>query len=79
MKILNYKGNNITLIDFGHGVTKFFSYQTPVCATLPSGETVKTSSWYSQTTTKHVNNYLRSLGLNPKQVREVSQETIENL
>ena len=79
MQILDYKGNNETLIDFGFGVQKFFSYQTPVCATLPSGETVKTSTWYSQTTTKHINRYLRTLGLDPKQVREVPQETIENV
>jgi len=79
MQIIDYKGNNETLIDFGFGVSKFFSYQTAVCATLASGETVKTSTWYSQTTTKHINRYLRSLGLDPKQVREVPQETINNI
>ena len=79
MQILDYKGNNETLIDFGLGVQKFFSYQTCVCARLMSGEVVKTSTYYSQTTTKHINRYLRSLGLDPKKVREIPQRHLDNV
>lgn len=79
MQILDYKGNNETLIDFGNGVKKFFSYQTPVVVALLDGTILKTDTYYSQTTTKHINRYIRSLGLDPKQVREVPQAQIENI
>jgi len=53
-----------------------FSYSTPVAAMLPSGRYIKTATWYSVTTTKHVNKWLKGvLG----DVEAVAQESLDNL
>ena len=56
MKVRNV-GSNMTelVID---GCTVLFSYETPVAAYTPTQGYVKTSQWYSQTTTRHINKWL---------------------
>lgn len=55
MKVRNV-GSNMTELEI-NGYTVLFSYQTPVAALTPQGYT-KTSQWYSQTTTRHINKWL---------------------
>jgi len=50
--------SNQTELTTTAGTVILFSYQTPVAALLPSGRYVRTSNWYSQTTTKHINKWL---------------------
>lgn len=63
---------NVTLLTFSSGAQVLFSYETPVAIQFPDGQRVKTSTRFSQTTTRHINKYL------PTQ-EEVSQEDIEEL
>jgi hypothetical protein len=76
MKLKNVGSNMTELFDNLTGATIFFSYETPVCAILPSGRVVKTNEYYSRTTTKHINKWLGDYRLN---VEEVSQSFINNL
>ncbi len=57
MKI-NKLGPNQTELDLKDGTTVFFSYKTPVAAYLLGRGFVKTSTKYSVTTSKHVNQWL---------------------
>lgn len=50
--------SNQTELTTTEGTVILFSYQTPVAALLPSGRYVRTSNWYSQTTTRHINKWL---------------------
>lgn len=50
--------SNQTELTTTEGTVILFSYQTPVAAQLPSGRYVRTSNWYSKTTTKHINKWL---------------------
>jgi len=56
---------NQTLVTFPNYSEVFFSYKTPV---------VKTKTWYSQTTTRHINKYLESCT-----AKEVDQDVINKL
>mgnify|MGYP003625407621 CR=1 FL=1 len=56
MKLKNIGSNQIEL-DMGF-VQVFFSYETPVAARLTDGSLITTNQHYSQTTTKHVNNWI---------------------
>ena len=66
---------NRNVISYNNGSEVFFSYSTPVAGYCPDKGYLRTTQWYSQTTTKHINKYL------PSNVEwtEVSQETINNL
>ena len=83
---LNNIASNMTEIEFGNGVTIFYSYKTPVAGFDPahpegvSGH-FKTSTHYSATTTRHINKYFRNeWDVDAKtEVREVSQEFINGL
>ena len=55
MKVRNVGSNMTELLT--NGYTVLFSYETPVAALTPQGY-VKTSQWYSQTTTRHINKWL---------------------
>lgn len=55
MKVRNV-GSNMTEL-LVNGYTVLFSYETPVAALTPQGY-AKTSQWYSQTTTRHINKWL---------------------
>ena len=60
------------------GNTIFFSYETPV-AFLNLTDAGKSDQFYSQTTTKHVNAFFRRYNIDPKNVKLVKQEEIDNL
>lgn len=57
MKIKNL-GANKTELRLEDGTLVFFSYSTPVAACLASGGFIRTSEYYSRTTTKHINAWL---------------------
>lgn len=59
-----------------NGAVVLFSYSTPVAAMLPSGRYIKTATWYSVTTTKHVNKWLTGVMAD---VEVVAQDFIDNL
>ena len=75
MRISNV-GSNMTELATNSGAVILFSYSTPVAAMLPSGQYVKTSEWYSQTTTRHINKWLKGVSAN---VETRSPEFISNL
>ena len=65
---------NRTLLLFDDGTEIYFSYETPVAGYSNKLGYVKTSQWYSSTTTRHINKYLDdNFALN------VEQDTINNL
>jgi len=73
MKLHSFATNR-TLLTFADGTEVFFSYSTPVAGYKPNVGYVKTKSWYSSTTTRHINKYLDdNFALN------VEQDTINNL
>ncbi len=56
---LNPLGNNKTELRLNNGAVIFFSYKTPVAAQLADGHGfVRTSTKYSVTTSKHINQWL---------------------
>lgn len=73
MKI-NKLGPNQTELELSDGTTVFFSYKTPVAALVPGRGWLKTSTRYSVTTSKHVNQRLKGLD-----VTEVDQSELDGL
>ena len=65
---------NQTSVTFNDGTEVFFSYKTPVAAYLPDRGYVKTDTFYSVTTSRHINKYLPT-----KDVPTVSEEFIAQL
>ena len=57
--ILRQLGSNQTEISFNNGTTIFFSYETPVAGHDLIKGYFRTSTYYSRTTSKHINNYLK--------------------
>lgn len=57
--ILRQLGSNQTEISFNNGTTIFFSYETPVAGHDLIKGYFKTGTYYSRTTSKHINNYLK--------------------
>lgn len=74
MKITNI-ASNMTELET-NGAVVLFSYSTPVAAMLPNGRYIKTATWYSATTTKHVNKWLTGVMAD---VEVVAQDFIDNL
>jgi len=68
--------SNMTELKTNDGAVVLFSYSTPVAAMLPSGRYIKTATWYSVTTTKHVNKWLKGVF---SDVEAVAQESLDNL
>ena len=66
--------SNMTELTVNPSVTVFFSYETPVAARLAYGKLVRTEEWYSATTTKHINKWLKGC-----EARTVSQSHINSL
>lgn len=65
MKIKNL-GSNMTEVIFDNGDHILLSYETPVAGQI-DGELCRTSDWWSNTTTRHINTYFRNVwGINPK-------------
>ena len=60
MKLIPY-GSNQNLVIINDDTEIFYSYQTAVCGKI-KGKYYRTNRWYSQTTTRHINNYLGKLG-----------------
>ena len=65
---------NQTSVSFNDGTEVFFSYKTPVAAYLPDRGYVKTDTFYSVTTPRHINKYLPT-----KDVPEVSASFLAQL
>ena len=65
---------NQTSVSFNDGTEVFFSYKTPVAAYLPDKGYVRTSRFYSVTTSRHINKYLPT-----KDVPTVSEEFLVKL
>ena len=49
---------NRNIISYDDGTEVFFSYSTPVAGYSPELGYIKTETWYSSTTTRHINKYL---------------------
>ena len=79
MKLQSFAKNR-TLLIFNNGITEiFFSYETPVAGYSNKLGFVKTNKWYSSTTTRHINKYLKCQTILGNDILEVDQETINNL
>ena len=51
-------GSNMTEVQLNDGTYILFSYKTPVAANLSSGGFVRTSTYFSKTTSRHINKWL---------------------
>ena len=65
---------NRTQLNLNDGTKVFFSYETPVAAQLPNYDYIRTATKWSQTTTKHINQWLEGVT-----ALEVKQEVLDNL
>ena len=63
-------GSNMTEIQLDD-VHVLFSYETPVAACIFGEGFVRTSQWYSQTTTRHINKWLQGV-----EAQTVSQDDL---
>jgi hypothetical protein len=77
MKLTNL-GSNKTELTLSNGNIVFFSYNTPVVAYVDN-TWLKTSKFWSNTTSKHINQYLESQGRNSKEIPTENQEFFDNL
>ena len=66
---------NQTEVSINDGTQIFFSYKTPVAAYLPEKGHVRTSQFWSVTTSRHINKWLK--GVN--EVTEIDQSVLDNL
>ena len=80
MKLQSFAANR-TLLSFDDGTEIFFSYETPVAGYSNKLGYVKTNTWYSSMTTRHINRYLQDAYYPSPvgQVSEVDQSVINNL
>lgn len=68
-------GYNQTLVVLNNDVEIFFSYDTPVAGRSADLEYFKTDTFYSKTTSRHINKYLDTIN----NVSVIPQEVIDNL
>lgn len=59
---LRQLGSNKTEVEFSDGITVLFSYETPVAMQDANGYFFKTEDFWSVTTSKHINQWLKSKG-----------------
>ena len=59
---LRQLGSNKTEVEFTDGTTVFFSYSTPVALQDAQGNYFRTEDFWSVTTSKHINQWLKSKG-----------------
>ena len=52
-------GSNMTEVEFGD-ITVLVSYSTPVAAVVPGQGVLRTEKWFSGTTTKHINKWIKA-------------------
>ena len=57
--ILRQVGSNQTELSFNNGTTLFFSYETPVAGYDSDDGFFKTETYYSKTTSRHINQYFK--------------------
>ena len=62
-------------LSFTNGAQVFFSYKTPVAAYCPLRGYIRTEKFWSSTTTRHINKWLKGI----TEVSEVSQEFLYEL
>ena len=62
-------------VTINDGTQIFFSYRTPVAAYLPQKGYVRTEKFWSVTTSRHINKWLK--GVN--EVTEIEQSVLDNL
>ena len=66
---------NQTEVSYNDGTQVFFSYRTPVAACLPERGYVRTATYWSKTTSRHINKWLQ----NVNNVSEIDQGVLDNL
>ena len=66
-------GASKNLLVLPSGSEAFFSYDTPVAFQMHSGEIFKTEEYYSQTTSKHITQYLNGRYANPVEQSFIQQ------
>ncbi len=71
---LNPLGSNRTELVYNDGTRVFFSYKTPVACYVPTQGHSKTDTYYSVTTSRHINQWL-----NGADHETISQEYLNNL
>ena len=62
-------------VEFTNGTQVFFSYKTPVAAYCPSKGYIRTAKYWSVTTSRHINKWLKGI----TEVTEVPQEMLTEL
>ena len=62
-------------VELTNGTQVFFSYKTPVAAYLPEKGYVRTEKFWSVTTSRHINKWLK----NVTNVTEIDQAVLDNL
>ena len=68
--------SNVTQVDFHDGTQILFSYRTPV-AGRKDGHYIRTSRYYSPTTTKHINQWLEfSIGSKWETQHEIVDQSV---
>tara|TARA_Y100001938_G_C8001156_1_gene384779 strand:+ start:91 stop:408 length:318 start_codon:yes stop_codon:yes gene_type:complete len=77
---LKRTGYNQTVVSFNNGAEVFFSYDTPVAGYSDKLGYIRTNTYYSKTTSRHINKYEQSRyqGLDAH-FTSVNQEVIDNL
>lgn len=70
--------SNMTELELSNGTTVLFSYKTPVAAFVSGKGIVRTEKFFSQTTSKHINKWIRE-NASSATVTQVPQEEIESL
>ena len=66
---------NQTQLNLNDGTEVFFSYKTPVAAYCPSKGYIRTAKYWSVTTSRHINKWLKGI----TEVTEVPQEYLTEL
>ena len=74
MKLTRIAANQ-TEVSYNDGTQVFFSYRTPVAAYLPERGYVRTATYWSKTTSRHINKWLQ----NVNNVSEIDQGVLDNL
>ena len=73
--ILRQLGSNQTELSLTNGNSIFFSYETPVAGYHSDDGFFRTETYYSKTTSRHINQYLRDVD----DVKEVPDQYIVDL
>ena len=66
---------NQTELSLNNGTQVFFSYKTPVAAYCPSRGYIRTAQFWSSTTSRHINKWLKGI----TEVTKVSQQYLYEL